>query len=243
MDDESETEDETVNRAENEEVKAKEKTSRKNIGLLYMFLGSLSMSLMNVTAKMINQTTEITVLEVCYFRGLVMAIGCTLHSYMSGFSVIDIKDSTLAKWVFWRSLLGFLSFSFQFIALYLMPLSIAMVLYFTQPISTSVVSYFMAGEKLACLDTISIFSAMLGVVILTQPQILIPGIETRDDSIGYPYYYFGVFFSLSGSVISGFAYYTMRQAGGLVNATVTTFYFGVFSAIASFLAYSIVPNQ
>lgn len=100
MYDESETEDETVNRAENEEVKAKEKPSRKNIGLLYMFLGSLSMSLMNVTAKMINQTTEITVLEVCYFRGLVMAIGCT---------VIDIKDSNLAKWVLWRYLLGFLS--------------------------------------------------------------------------------------------------------------------------------------
>jgi drug/metabolite transporter (DMT)-like permease len=208
LDSESETEDE--NRAENEEEKIIEKSPRKNIGLLYMFLGSLSMSFMNVTAKLINQSTDITVLEVCYFRGLIMAIGCTLHSYASGFSVIDIKDSTLAKWVFWRSFLGFLSFSFQFIALYLMPLSIAMVLYFTQPISTSVVSYFMAGEKLACLDTISIFSAMLGVVVLAQPQILIPGIETRDDSAGYPYYYLGVFFSLSGSVISGFAYYTMR---------------------------------
>lgn len=179
-----------------------------------MFLGSLSMSLMNVTAKMINQTTEVTVLEVCYFRGLIMAIGCTLHSYVSGFSLIDINDSTLAKWVFWRSFLGFLSFSFQFISLYLMPLSIAMVLYFTQPIFASVVSYFMAGEKLGCLNTISIVSAMLGVVILTHPQIIIPGTESHDDTIGYPYYYFGVFFSLSGSVLSGFAYYTMRQAGG-----------------------------
>ena len=101
----------------------------------------------------------------------------------------------------------------------------------------------MAGEKLACLDTISIFSAMLGVVVLAQPQILIPGIETRDDSAGYPYYYLGVFFSLSGSVISGFAYYTMRKAGGQVNATVTTFYFGVFSSVASFIAYSLAPNQ
>ncbi len=187
-----------------------EKPSRKHIGLLYMFLGSLSMSLMNVATKMINMNTQITVFEVCYSRGLIMAIGCTLHSYMSGFSVLDIKDSTLAKWVFWRSLFGFLSFCFQFIALYMMPFSTATVLYFTQPISASVVNYFIGGEKLACFDIISIFSAMLGVVVLTQPQILIPGTETHDESAGYPYYYLGVFFSLSGSVISGFSFYTMR---------------------------------
>ena len=166
-----------------------------------MFLGSLSMSLMNVTAKMINLKTDITVVEVCYFRGLIMAIGCTLHSYLSGFSVIDIKDSTLANWVFWRSFLGFLSYSFQFIALNIMPFSIAIALYFTQPISASLVSYFMGGEKLACLDIISIISATLGVVILSQPQILFPGAESHDDSASYPHYYLGVCFSLSASVI------------------------------------------
>jgi hypothetical protein len=57
------------------------KPKRTNIGLLYMLLGSLSMSMMNVSAKLINRYTDVTVLEVCYFRGVIMAFGCTLHSY------------------------------------------------------------------------------------------------------------------------------------------------------------------
>jgi hypothetical protein len=35
----------------------------------------------------------------------------------------------------------------------------------------------------------------------------------------------------------------MRKAGNKISATITTFYFGVFSAIFSFLGYSFVPDQ
>ena len=217
---------------------------KTNIGLLYMLLGSLSMSLMNVSAKLINRYTDITVLEICYFRGLIMAIGCTIHSYCGGFTLIDIETSELAKWVFWRSFLGFFSFSLQFFGMYFMPLSIAMVLYFTQPISTAVVNFFLGGERLSCLDLLSIFSAMFGVIILTYPQLLIPDLKTsNNDQEEYPYFYFGVMLSLSGSVFSGFAYFTMRKAGAKISATITTFYFGVFSAISSFVGFSLVPNQ
>jgi drug/metabolite transporter (DMT)-like permease len=56
-----------------------------------------------------------------------------------------------------------------------MPLSIALVLYFTQPISAAVVNFFLNKERLSPLEIISIFSAMIGVVILTCPWLLIPG--------------------------------------------------------------------
>ncbi len=52
-----------------------------------------------------------------------------------------------------------------------------MVLYFTQPISAAIINFIFGGEKLAPLEIASIFSAMFGVVILTYPSILIPGIE------------------------------------------------------------------
>ena len=76
-----------------------------------MLLGSLSMSLMNICAKLVKNDTDISVLEVCYFRGLIMTIGCLFHSYYSGFTVLDVPTKELGKWLFWRSFLGFLSFS------------------------------------------------------------------------------------------------------------------------------------
>ena len=106
-----------------------------------------------------------------------MCLGCILHAYLSDFSLIDIPNAKLGKWVFLRAFFGFGSFTFQFIAIFLMPLSIAMVLYFTQPISAAVVNFILNGEKLAPLEIISIFSAMLGVIILTIPQMIIPGLD------------------------------------------------------------------
>ncbi len=46
-----------------------------------------------------------------------------------------------------------------------------------------------------------------------------------------------------GSLFSGFAYYSMRKIGTSVNATITTFFFGVFSAIGSFIMFAVAPGQ
>jgi drug/metabolite transporter (DMT)-like permease len=49
--------------------------------------------------------------------------------------------------------------------------------------------------------------------------------------------------TLLGSLSSGFAYLTMRKLGTHLDSTVTTFYFGLFSAIASFMVFSFAPGQ
>lgn len=109
-----------------------------------------------------------------------MSLGCALHAYYAGFSIIDIPSADVGKWVFLRAFCGFFAFSFQFIGIFLMPLSIAIVLYFTQPISAAVVNFILGGEKLGRHEILSIFSAMLGVVILTTPSTLIPGIKHEE---------------------------------------------------------------
>lgn len=85
---------------------------KTNFGLIYMFFGSLSMSLMNVCAKFLKNYTTITVLEVCYFRSFIMSIGCAFHAYCAGFSIIEVPSAEIGKWVFLRSFCGFFAFSF-----------------------------------------------------------------------------------------------------------------------------------
>lgn len=75
---------------------------------------------------------------------------------------------------------------------------------------------------------------MLGVVVLTQPQLLDSTYQTPEmEEAEYPYYTLGVFFALTGSVSSGFAYYTMRKMAGGLHSSITTFYFGFLSSIWS----------
>lgn len=128
-----------------------------------------------------------------------------------------------------------------------MPLSIAIVLYFTQPISAAVVNFVLGGEKLGRIEVLSIFSAMIGVIILTTPSTIFPWIDHEKqssvkDQKDYPYYYAGVFFTLMGSLSSGFAYFTMRKIGTKLSSTITTFYFGLSSSVFSFIVFSIAPG-
>lgn len=142
---------------------------KTNIGLLYMLIGSLSMSMMNLSAKFVKQETSVAVLEVCYFRSLVMLLGCYAHTVLAQTTVLDIPTKNKGKWVFLRAFFGFFSQACQFIGIYMLPLSISMVLYFTQPISAAVLNYILNKEKLNSLEILSIFSAMLGVIVLTVP--------------------------------------------------------------------------
>ena len=95
-----------------------------------MLMGSSTMAIMNIFAKLVKTESNINVLELCYFRAFFMLWGCYFHAKYSKVNVINIpKDKSFL--ILLRSIFGFLSFCFQFVGIYLMPLSIAMVLYFT----------------------------------------------------------------------------------------------------------------
>ena len=52
-----------------------------------------------------------------------------------------------------------------------MPLSLAIVLYFTQPISAIIIAGVFNGEKLNNMQVVSVGAAMLGVIMLTNPSL------------------------------------------------------------------------
>jgi len=68
-----------------------------------------------------------------------------------------------------RALFGTLANVLVFYGVFYMPLSLAVVLYYTQPISASLINYFFNGESLSCLQVCSIFSSFVGVIFLSYP--------------------------------------------------------------------------
>ena len=57
-----------------------------------MLMGSVSMSMMNISAKFVSKETQINFLQMGAFRGLCMALGCFIHAKCRGINVFEIPE-------------------------------------------------------------------------------------------------------------------------------------------------------
>jgi drug/metabolite transporter (DMT)-like permease len=112
----------------------------------------------------------------------------------------------------------------------MLPLSLAMVLFWTQPISAIILSRIFMGETLSNMQVFSVGAAMFGVVLLTNPQLFTGG-DSLIEFEKYPHFEVGVCLSLLGSLTTGAAYMMIRKMGTDVHSYLSPMYFGVFSTI------------
>ena len=96
-----------------------------------------------------------------------MALGCWIHCLVSKIGMGIPAGSRLL--VFGRAFFGFTSSMLCFWGVFLMPLSLAVVLYYSQPIWASILNYFFNSEPLSALQIASILSSMVGVIFLSYP--------------------------------------------------------------------------
>jgi drug/metabolite transporter (DMT)-like permease len=95
-----------------------------------MLMGSVSMGLMNVVAKLIREWTKVTALQTSLFR----AFGMTYFSYLYCKSnKIDILSipKPVATLLFMRCVFGYISMTAFFISIHMLPFSLAVALSFT----------------------------------------------------------------------------------------------------------------
>ena len=115
-----------------------------------------------------------------------------------------------------------------------LPLSQAVTIYYTMPMFVAVNCFLFLGERLARIEILSIFSAMFGVILLTQPQLIVPSLWTEELSTlhqersGYDYY-FGVFLSLFGSLAGSGVYVCCRKLGTQIHVSVHPFFMALIS--------------
>lgn len=73
-----------------------------------------------------------------------------------------------------RCVMGVLSTFGLYLAIEVLPLSLAVTIYYTSPIFAAILCYLFLGEKLSKLEIISIFSSLFGMILLTKPQLIFP---------------------------------------------------------------------
>ena len=181
----------------------------------WMIFGVTTMSGMAIGAKLVKLYTKWNVLKVAFFRSFIMAVGSYSHGkFLYGVEPFNIT-SEMKYMMFWRSVFGTMAFYFELIAIYLMPISLAIVLYFTQPIFASLFGWWFNGESLNKFDIVGTIFSLIGVIIVSNPQLLV---GSDDESIAndkkqYPYYSLGVLSAIAGAISSASAYIWMRRIG------------------------------
>ena len=74
----------------------------------FMLMGSTSMAVMNVFAKLVKNQTNITALQMGAFRFLIMALGCFIHARCTNVKLTVFPGNTRV-WILPRAIGGYLS--------------------------------------------------------------------------------------------------------------------------------------
>ena len=192
--------------------------SNSTLAFFYMLMGSVTMGLMNFLAKLLREWTTVTSLQVTLFRALGMTFGSFVFCKLNKIDILFLPRDVAAL-LLYRSILGWISITGMFIAVFLLPFSLAIVLNSTQPVAAAAINYAFGGEKLNKLEILSIIFGMLGVIIMTSQTTILFWIEDSRvfNIVDYPNFNLGVIAALISSISSGFAYLTMRKMGVRIN--------------------------
>eukprot|EP00347_Sterkiella_histriomuscorum_P011479 403372297 len=219
-------------------------------GFFLMVISAVMTTCMNLIIKYQSKHTQVNVLQAVIMRSMFLGLGSYLHLKKDKVSVIEIPRR-LWKYIVLRAIFGFTSTCSMYIALDYLPLSQTITIYYVQPIFVAIACFVFLGERLAKLEVVSVFSAMFGVILLTQPQLIFPFLvedtqtnnSTVDDSLeegvakNLSDYFFGVSLALFGAMSGACVYVVCRVIGKDLHVSVHSFYFAMMTGIGGFILH------
>lgn len=182
---------------------------------LWMIVASLLFAFMGVFVKLASDT--FSAIEIVFYRSAISCIFMTVIVYMRGITLRTPHWRIQLT----RSVFGFFGLLLFFYAVSLLPLATAVTLNYTSPLFLAL---FLCGMgrmpfRLSLLGALAL--GFVGVVLLLRPTF------QSDQLLG------GVIGLVSG-VVSGLAYFNVRELGELGETEErTVFYFTLFSSVVS----------
>lgn len=103
--------------------------------------------------------------------------------------------------------------------------------------------FLILGERLGKLEIVSIFSAMFGLILMTNPQVIFPSMESHLKGGGgadgiyrtESDYKMGIFCALLGAVSGSFVYVVCRKLGNQVHVSIHPMFMALTSGLGAVL--------
>ena len=207
-----------------------------------MALASMSLSLVNISTKLLLDSSTIKTYEVAYWQGLVVSVTliCIL-SYQEekagrGADFFKVPKEVRTPFIL-RGVFGFTSNILLFQSLHYIPLSKMTVLFYTNPIFIALIAYVMLKIKMTNFDIAGILATFIGVYIFSMdPFNNDPTAKSLEfNSTEWWSDLFGTFIALLGSANTAGAMIAIRKVGGQAHFLMLGLVWGLANALCSLL--------
>ena len=185
-------------------------------GLGYMAQSALWFAVMSLLVKLASATMP--TMQIVFGRGCVTLVLSLLVLWRARLRPFGTRPGLLLL----RGLIGSCALVCFYAAVVHLPLAEATVIHQTAPLFTAVLAALLLDERLDARVLVAIALCLAGVLMIARPDWLFGGPAVAP-AAPFPWVY--AFVALLGSLLSAFAYVTVRRLGRTENPLVVVFYF------------------
>lgn len=187
---------------------------RPTAGLAYMAQAAFWFAAMSLFVKLASAT--LPTMQIVFLRGCLTLLLSAALLWRAGIVPLGHRRGLL----FVRGTLGSLALVCFYLAVGHLPLAEATVIHQTAPLFTAVAAAWLLRERLEPSVLLSIAVCLGGVLLIARPAWL-----WGDHPLAEPYAWGWAFVALLGSLLSSFAYVSVRRLGATEQPLVVVFYF------------------
>lgn len=217
------------------------------IGFIYMTIATCSLSVVYTSMNILQRKSRIPPYEITYLQGIVCSLSMfALLKYMESrerrhnraYDIFTIPKGARAPLLL-RGFFGFASNLATAIAMKLLPLSKATILFYTNPIFIGIFGWLFLNEKITNYDIAGVAATFLGVVIFTNDpfssaQQAVSDVEWMNDFIGTTS-------AIIGAIITAGAMLSIRKVGTQCYPMNLPFSWGLFNVLFSPMMFFVMP--
>lgn len=198
----------------------------KNKSICFMLFSSFSFSSMQIIVKLLP---TVPLMEKVFFRNIISLIFTFIVIRKQDLSFLGNKKNK--KYLFYRSLFGYLGIVLFFYATSKMMASDATLLNKLSPVFVTIIAYFFLKEKINKIQILALATSLIGSLFIIRPKF---DLSILPASVG-----------LLSAIVSAAAYIFITAIGKKESVYTIVFFFSLFSVLATipFLIFSFkIPN-
>ncbi|XP_002733472.1 solute carrier family 35 member G1-like [Saccoglossus kowalevskii] len=205
--------------------------SSSHIGMVFAFISCMFFAGSFTGAKMV---TTVHPLEITFVR-MVIQNACVTPIMLCKNISFRGENAYQYRWLISRGVTGCLSVTCVFIAVHLMPVGDAVVIFFTNPIYTAFLSCMCLKESIKVIDFLLALISVIGVMVILKPQFLFSGSSqnTTLTEVESSESLLGALFAFFGALFAAMVFVSSRKLGKKVSYLTIIFYYSVCGIITT----------
>jgi drug/metabolite transporter (DMT)-like permease len=148
-------------------IGGKLKTNRRK-AVIFANLMAIAMWVYSVGAKVVMHDADVEAIDLCLIQTFVAFVCSGTLAVATGQSFhVPIEDR---RTLTYRSLFGTITINAYLVSVYLVPISLAQIIYNTTPFWASLLSWHLLGERMMCIELVAMCLSFVGIMMIATSK-------------------------------------------------------------------------